>query len=431
MERYGITAADRRTQFASLSSDVHVAEIFVQLVAGAALVYGLRSGVPSIEDFLGFLDRNGVTIAGMPASYWYEWVASMGEDGSALPRSLRIVVCGMEQVHASAYERWQRIVGGRLRWFNAYGPSETTITAATYEAPPGERGRPIVPIGKPVANMRIYVLDPDGNLAPVGVAGEIYIGGDGLARGYPDRTELTAAKFVPDPFRPEAGARLYRTGDLGAWLDDGNIIFLGRQDEQVKIRGYRVELAEIEEMLREHPDVRDCALARGGEDGQTQLFAFVVPQPGRAVAADELRRFLAARLPAYMMPAAILRIERLPLTATGKVDRARLPVPSRAELNALVEQVPPCDETERRMAALFAAMLGQELPSVHADVFAAGIDSLLAIRAAARIQAEFGAQLSIRDVFAHPTVAGLAALVRDCGAGVADHGGPLPPIVAR
>jgi amino acid adenylation domain-containing protein len=411
-QRYGITAADRRLQFASLSSDVYVAEVFVQLSSGAAIVLGLQSASTSIADFLRFVDRHGVTVAGMPATYWHEWVASMVDGDPVIPRSLRLVVCGMEQVHASAYETWQRKTGSRLRWVNVYGPSETTVTAATFEAPLGELRRQAVPIGKPIANTRIYLLDPDMNLVPIGVPGEIHIGGDGVARGYLNQPELTAAKFVADPFSADPVARLYRTGDLGEWLPDGNIVFLGRFDDQVKVRGHRVELGEIEEVLRQHPDVRQCAVAQNGAGAEQRLYAYIVLHPARSPDDGNLRRFLAEHLPPHMMPAAVIRIERLPLTPTGKVDRSRLPIPSRDQLLPPETAVAPRNGDELKVAAILEEILGQGPIGVHTDFFSIGGDSLVAIRVASRIQSVFGVQVSVRDVFTHRTVAELSLVVR-------------------
>ena len=412
-ERYGFTAADRRMQFVPLSSDVFMTEVFTPLSSGAALVFGFESAAASIADFLQFVDRTGVTVTAMPSTYWHAWVASMADAEPVIPPSLRLVVSGMEQVHASAYEVWQRKVGGRLRWVNAYGPTETTCTASTFEPPAGELRRETMPIGRPIANTRIYLLDPDGNLVPVGIPGEINIGGDGVARGYLNQPELTAAKFVADPFSADAEAKLYRTGDLGAWLPDGNIVFLGRLDDQVKIRGYRVELGEIEGALRQHPDIYQGAVALKGDGDEQRLCAYVVLRPARSPSDEELRAFLAAHLPSHMMPGAIVRIDQLPLTPTGKVDRASLPVPAPDDLVSPAARVAPTNEIERRMAALWEEMLGLPPFGIHTDLFAVGGDSLLAIRAAARIQSVFGARVSVRDVFAHPTVAGLSLVVQN------------------
>ena len=288
-----------------------------------------------------------------------------------------------------------------------------------------------MPIGRPIANTRIYLLDPDNNLVPVGVPGEIHIGGDGVARGYLNQPELTAEKFIADPFSADAGARLYRTGDLGALLPDGNIVFLGRLDDQVKIRGYRVELGEIEEVLRRHPDVRHGAVALRGDGTEARLCAYVVLRQARAPADDDLRSYLAAHLPSHMMPAAIVRIDQLPLTPTGKVDRARLPMPSHDQLLSPDAPVAPRNEIERRMTALLEEMLGRGPIGVHTDFFSFGGDSLLAIRAAARIKSVFQTEIPVSDVFAHPTAAGLSLVVQNLRAGAHDDRARTPVRVER
>ncbi len=246
------------------------------------------------------------------------------------------------------------------------------------------------------------------NLVPVGVPGEIHIGGDGVARGYLNQPELTAEKFVADPFSADAQSRLYRTGDLGAWLPDGNIVFLGRRDDQVKIRGHRVELGEIEEVLRRHPDVRQCAVAVDGAGAEQRLNAYVVLHPARSSPDAGLRRLLVEHLPPHMVPAAVVAIESLPLTPAGKVDRSRLPAPSRDQLLLPETRVAPRNEDELRVAAILEEILRQSALGVHTDFFSTGGDSLLAIRVASRIQSVFGIRISVRDVFAHPTVAELS-----------------------
>lgn len=282
--RYGIASGDRRLQFASPGSDMFVAEVFNYLCHGATLVFCPETRGISVAEFLRDLDRLRISITGVPSSWWSEWVAAIREGAWIPPPALRAVVIGMERADPAAFLKWKEIVGSRVRLFNAYGPSEASPTSTIYEAGTSAwEGGAFVPIGKPIANVRAYVLDSDGNPLPAGVPGELYIGGEGLARGYRSAPELAAGRFVPDPFRADPGSRLYRTGDRVFRLPDGNLAFLGRLDRQVKIRGYRVELDEVEAALAQHPAVRQCAVVAQGPEGRQRLVAYVAPAAGRTV----------------------------------------------------------------------------------------------------------------------------------------------------
>ena len=239
---FNITASDRRLQFASMGSDVLVAEIFNYLCRGATLVFCPAEIPLAVQDFHRILEQQRITITGIPGSWWNEWVSALTAGALQLPPDLRAVNVGMERVNPAAWAAWRRIADGRVCLFNVYGPTEAAGTSTVYRA--GEsawEGGSFVPIGKPIANAATYVLDPDGNRQPVGICGELYIGGAGVARGYLDAPELTERSFVPDPFHPGAGNRLYKTGDLAFCLPDGNAVLVGRGDRQVKIRGFRVE----------------------------------------------------------------------------------------------------------------------------------------------------------------------------------------------
>jgi len=259
-----------------------------------------------------------------------------------------------------------------------------------------------------VANVRTYVLDPWGEPAPVGVPGELHVGGVGVARGYLGRPELTAEKFVPDAFGGEPGARLYRTGDRVRWLPTGELEFLGRSDGQVKLRGFRIETGEVESVLCAHPGVRDAvAIVREDEPGERRLVAYLVPAEGEEVPpAAELRTHLRAHLPEHMVPAAFVPLEAMPLTPNGKLDRRALPVP---EGGSEREYVAPRDTAEGQVAEIFAEVLGVERVGVHDDFFDLGGHSLLATRVMARIRNTFGVEAQLRLLFEMPTVAQLAA----------------------
>jgi len=283
VEKYSLSAADRRLQFVSIASDVLIADVFPALVAGAAVVLWPGASILSVADFLAFLEDRKITIAALPSAYWHEWVSAMNADALPFPSALRIVISGMDSVRPDLFAIWKQKASKRIRWFNVYGPSETTCSATSYEADPdGDETLSSIPIGRPLANVRIHILDAHARLVPIGVPGEICIGGRGVARGYLNRPELTAEKFVRDPFGDDSKARLYRTGDVGRYLPDGNIEFLGRADDQVKIRGFRVEPGEVEAALRRLPNVREAAVVVHGEGPDArQLIAYVVAAQGK------------------------------------------------------------------------------------------------------------------------------------------------------
>jgi acyl-CoA synthetase (AMP-forming)/AMP-acid ligase II/aryl carrier-like protein len=306
-----------------------------------------------------------------------------------------------------------------------YGPTEATIICAAHLVAGDVGGRHL--LGRPIGNAQLYVLEPGGRPAPVGVPGELCVGGRSVARDYLGRPGLTAERFVPDPHTGEPGARMYRTGDRARWAADGVLEFLGRIDQQVKVRGFRVEPGEIEAALLRHGGVGACAVAaREAGAGERRLVAYVVPRPGSdAPAAGELRRFLARRLPDYMVPAAFVALEGLPLTPNGKIDRARLPAPDgRPEL--AVDYAPPGTPAQETLAGICAELLGRERVGVHDNFFELGGDSILCLQLASRAR-EAGLRLTTRDVFRHQTVAAMAAGLDEAEpeAGVEPGGGPL------
>ncbi len=293
---------------------------------------------------------------------------------------------------------------------NGYGPTESTTFACCYRIPRQlDDNLPSIPIGKPIANTEIYILDSHLNPVPIGVAGELHIGGDGLARGYLNRPDLTTEKFIPNPFGNDPQAKLYRSGDLARYLPDGNIEFLGRIDDQVKIRGYRIELGEIEAVLGQHRSVREAVvLVREDSPGDKRLVAYGVSAPGAVPTASELRSFLQQKLPDYMVPSAFVFLNELPLTPNGKVDRKALPVPdqSRPELNE--GYVGPRSVTEQRLAQIWSEVLKVERVGVHDNFFHLGGHSLLAIRLISLISKEFEREVALRSFFESPTIEGVA-----------------------
>ena len=281
-----------------------------------------------------------------------------------------------------------------VQMWNLYGPTETTANAIVACLAPGDE----VSIGRPVSNTQVYVLDRYLQPVPIGVPGELYIGGDSLSRGYLNRPELTAERFMPHPFSQEPGARLYKTGDLARYRPDGNIECLGRLDDQVKIRGFRIELGEIEGVLRQHPGVREAVvLASGDESGDpaaalgagTRLVAYLVADQEHAPTSTALRRYVREKLPSYMMPSVFVRLDALPLTPTGKVDRQALPAPDWAKPELHDTFVSPRTPVEARLANIWAAVLGRERVGMHDDFFALGGHSLLATQVMSRVHSAF------------------------------------------
>ena len=290
--------------------------------------------------------------------------------------------------------------------WNLYGPTETTIWSAVA---PVRSGTP-VGIGRPVANTQLYLLDRWRQPVPVGVPGEVYIAGSGLAHGYLNQPSLTAERFLPDPFSTVPGARMYRTGDLMRYRPDGSMEFLGRVDHQVKLRGFRIELGEIEAVLVQHPAVRQAvALAREDTPGDKRLIAWVVPAAsGEPPTAGDLRAYLQRQLPEHMLPSAIVLLDAIPLTPGGKLDRAALPAPDRSRLALVENYVAPRTSTELMLSELWTVLLGVERVGVRDSFFELGGHSLLATLMMARVQAAVGVELPLRALFEDPTVEGIA-----------------------
>ncbi|HEU4457154.1 MAG TPA: condensation domain-containing protein, partial [Longimicrobium sp.] len=310
-----------------------------------------------------------------------------------------------------------------LRLINGYGPTENTTFSACHTVRAADLARGSVPIGRPIRNGAAYVLDGAMRPAAPGVPGELYVGGDGLARGYAGRPGMTAESFVPSPFG--AGERLYRTGDRARWLADGALEFLGRIDAQVKIRGFRVEPGEVEAVLASHPLLREAAVAvRPGPDGEKRLVAWVVAAEGAAVDAAALRAWLKERVPEHLVPSAFVAVDALPLTPNGKVDRRALPDPDAAEEGAYAA---PATEPEALMAALWGEVLGRERVGAADDFFALGGHSLLATRLASRVAGAFGVEVPIRALFENATPAALVRWVEARRRG--GDAPPAPPIV--
>ena len=297
---------------------------------------------------------------------------------------------------------------------NQYGPTEITVLTTAVLLQPEEDAAPgrLPSIGAPITNTRTYVLDEHRNPVPVGVPGELYIGGIGVARGYLERPELTTERFVPDHLRPDAGGRLYRTGDLVRRLPDGELEFLGRIDNQVKVRGYRVELGEVETaLLREESVAQTAVLARQQRSGHHDLVGYVVAQGPEGVDPEGVRTRLAEQLPDYMVPTVLVVLDAFPMTTTGKIDRRALPMPQE-RASGEDAATAPRNPTEEALAQMWAEVLGEGPVGVEDDLFALGANSVLTLQITSRIRERFGIRVSAREIFAARTVAALAAEVR-------------------
>ncbi len=406
---------DRILQLSSIAFDTGSEEILPMLLKGGGVVLLPTELIGSFERFHEFVESNQITVLDLPTAFWHEWVGAL-EGGAPFPSTVRVVAAGGEAAMPGAFRAWRRIVGTDIEWLNSYGPTETTVTCSLW--PAGDEdgdGMPNIPIGVPLLNTQLYVLDPLRQPVPVGVPGELYIGGELVGRGYLNRPELTAERFVPNPFSDVPGARMYKSGDVCRWRPDGNLEFFGRTDHQVKIRGFRIELGEIEAVMGDHPDVRQAATLvyeRGG--GDKRIVAYFVPQePGTTVDLAVLREYLREKLPEYMVPAQLVQLDAFPLTTTRKVDRKALPDPGELEWESDVERVVPRTDTERFLAESWQEVLGISEVSVYDNFFEVGGHSLLATRIIARVRRHFEIELELRRIFEAPTIADLATAIED------------------
>lgn len=411
---YQLGPQDRFLQLASIGFDVLIEEIIPVLATGGTVVFPKTPVLADGTDLATYLDAHAITCVELTTAYWHEWVDELVGTGRVPPPGLRLVITGGERILPERWAQWwQRFETPLL---HIYGLTEATVTSTVYRPSPADRCETFaeVPIGRPIGNTRVHVLDGRLQPVPVGVPGELYIGGIGPARGYLRRPQVTSERFVPDPFG-EAGRVLYRTGDLGRLRGDGNLEFLGRVDRTVKVRGHRVEPGEVESVLTGHPAVREVVVVmREDRPGDKQLVAYVVmgddSRPRTAIITD-LRELLRRRLPQYMVPTAIVTLDALPLNIHGKVDHHVLPCPGRADLGLVHGISAPRNPTESRLAKTMADVLGIDRVGIHDDFFALGGNSLLFVRLAAQIRSVFGVDVPVRDLFAASTGAELAVLI--------------------
>ncbi|MDZ4344382.1 MAG: amino acid adenylation domain-containing protein, partial [Candidatus Binatia bacterium] len=414
---YDLQQTDHVLQFASISFDASAEEIYPCLTRGATLVLRSEEMADSLSLFARASQDWPLTVLNFPTAYWHQVAPRLSTEVSTLLPSLRLVILGGERALADRITAWQQQVGQRVRLFNTYGPTEATIVATRWELSEAAEGCTAlsdVPIGRPIANVQSYVLNRHLRPVAIGVAGELHIGGVGVARGYLNSPELTAERFIPDPFSSEPGARLYKTGDLARYRPDGNLEFLGRLDDQTKVRGFRVEPGEIEAALRQHAAVREnVVVARENGQGSHRLVAYVVAAHEPAPTVSELRGFLEEKLPEYMVPSAFVLLDALPLTPHRKIDRRALPAPdgTRPELNKPF--VAPRTPTEKLLAEIWAQVLGVEPIGVQDNFFDLGGHSLLATQIMFRLRDTFQAEISLRILFEKPTIEELALAVEE------------------
>ncbi|WP_404791155.1 condensation domain-containing protein [Altericista sp. CCNU0014] len=458
---YQLQESDRVLQFASLSFDVAAEELFPTWLRGATVLLREEETL-GLDRFHTFLTEAQLTVLNLPTAYWHEWVSYLIERQLPLPPALRLVIVGTEPASPEKLKLWQSFADNSVRWLNAYGPTEATISATVYEAPsPLTEGqvekvqshytRPLnppnlgdfrvqsppklggwganagmngtsqtafeplmsVPIGRPLPQVQVYLLDPALNLTPIGVLGELCIAGRSLARGYLNHPDLTIEKFIPNPFGTAAGDRLYKTGDFARYLPDGNIELIGRIDRQVKIRGFRIELAEIEARLAQCPVVREAVVvAQELTEGDRTLVAYIVPE-NRSLPSDRadlllvqtLRDHLSQILPSYMIPSHFVALEVLPLLPNGKVDRRSLSLPVERKSQPTIL---PQTELEQAIATLWQQALNLDSIGLHDNFFDMGGHSLLMVRVQSQLIERFGQNLSLLDLFRYPTIHSLA-----------------------
>src|SRR5229473_2311589 len=390
----------------SISFDLTITSLYVPLIRGDHIIlFGNKKNIEEVTDTLA-ASRDLGLLKVTPSH-----LEALTLHGAGAFRGVvQVLIIGGEALSQQQLMKWREECP-ETRLINEYGPTETVVGCCSYEVAERDALSGSVPIGRPIANTQMYVLDLDLHPVPVGVAGELYIGGAGLGRGYLNQPGMTAEKFVANPYSKESGARMYRTGDLGRWRTDGELEFLGRIDEQVKIRGYRIEPGEIEAVLREQGGVREAAVVAREEEGQKRLVAYVVWEEGDGKpSVGELRKVLQGRLPEYMVPSAFVFLERLPLTANGKLDRRALPKPGERPEQGR-EYVGPRTAVEEILCGIWAKVLGLERVGVEDNFFELGGHSLLATQAVSQVRKAFSVELELRRLFESPTVMELAKAI--------------------
>ena len=454
LTEYGIQASDRLLQFASINFDVAVEEIYTCLLSGSTLVIRTNEMIADLKTFCRACQDLQLSVLNLPTAYWHRLAHELASSEVDLPDCVRLVIIGGEKVLPEFVKSWQVYLNrtGKsdcLQLINSYGPTETTVSATMYRISANTSIASEVPIGRPFPHLQTYILDRYHQPVPIGIPGELYIGGDSLARGYLNRPELTAEKFIPN-FLDRKSARLYKTGDLVRYLPalkdisipssgtaescglrpwesfrasqthNGNIEYIGRIDKQVKIRGFRIELGEIETVIARHPDVQEVAVIDLEDTpGEKKLAAYLVPKD-RKFKSSELRSFLADRLPNYMVPSAYVKLDSLPISPSGKIDRRALPAPdfSRSELRETF--VAPRNDLESKLASIWQEVLKLDSIGVKDNFFDLGGHSLLAVSLLTQIEKTFKQNIPLVTFLTVPTIEGLARAISQEGSSTSE-----------
>ncbi len=424
INKFALNSSDRVLQFATINFDTAVEEIFPTWLAGATLVLPPKSRLTmgmlllSSKEITDLVTEEAITVLDLPTAFWHEWVQQQFLSAQQLPESLRLIILGGEKAYRDRYDTWAGLNGGRVKLLNTYGPTEGTIIATSFDPSGGFLHDHDFPIGTPLHNVNIYILDSSLKPLPVNVPGELYIAGIGVARGYLNQPILTDEKFLPSPFI--AGERMYRTGDRARWLRDGNLEYIGRVDSQVKVRGFRIETGEIETTIRQFEGVRDNAvipypiqrLSAGAQTEDHRLVGYLVVEgletQDQAVMINHLKDYLRKKLPDYMIPSTFLFIEKIPLTPNGKVDRKNLPHPDIASRSLEVSYLAPRNLLEKRLLTIWETLLGNDRIGVLDNFFELGGHSLLATQVVSRIKSDIGIDIPLRLIFEAPSISMLA-----------------------
>jgi amino acid adenylation domain-containing protein len=414
-DTWELTQSDRLLLISSISCDSFIESLFPTWIAGAIAIIQPQELQNSTAQFFSFIAQKQITVVNLPTSFWYELVNETSVSPQTLPVNLRLVMVGGEKVSRNAYLTWVEKVGKQVRWLNSYGSLETTLTTTVYDpatATEASNTRSEIPIGRAIANTKIYILDQRSQLLPSGVTGEIYISGIGVAQGYFNLTELTSEKFIPNPFSSESGAYLYKSGDLGRYLSDGNIEFIGRRDNQAKIRGFRIELTEIETILGQYPGVQETVvIVKEDVPGDKHLVAYLSPKQGETFGSEQLLSFLQQKLPEHLLPSAFVIVDSLPLNANGQVDRKALPAlnPNNSEIEKTFATAE--NPLQLQLTEIWENVLGVHPIGITDNFFDLGGHSLLAVRLFSQIEKIAGKNLALSILLQAPTIEQLANIV--------------------
>jgi len=414
LSRFKIKENDGSLQFSSINFDFSIAEIFPCFICGARLILRTEEVVESISELFELIRKFNVTHINLTTPFWHQVSKYVEAPEVKFPKCLQYITVGGDKLIHEDVWPWQNKFESNPILVNDYGPTETTVSSTVYEIPKDRKFIKPPPIGRPIYNEKAFILDSYLNPVPIGVTGEIYISGEGVARGYVNRPTATAENFIPNHISSKTGKRLYKTGDLGRYLPDGNIEFIGRIDHQVKIRGYRIELGEIESTLNIHPDVQKAiVIAWDHKSGYKYLIGYIQPVNGKIPIEDDLRLFLLSKLPEYMIPRYFLFLDSFPLTPSGKMDRLGFPKPDNIRPEQGTKYRKPRTVLEKYLLEIWLDILDLDSIGIDDDFFSLGGHSLLVTRIITRIKNEIKIGISIRNLFDFPTISGLAKMVED------------------